>query len=290
MTDTNSSRQLRTDRRFIAVIAMCGMSSGAVLLLILGFVASGASPAFRDVNPLRFLTDIAWDPTSGAYGLTPMIAGTLFVSVGAIVIAAPLGVLSATFCRFYATESVSVVYRRIIELLAGIPSVVFGLWGLTRLVPVIASISPPGPSLQAGILILSLMILPTVTLLVDSAIASIPNDDIRSARAVGLSTWGTIRAVVLPVSRPAIFTGMLLAYTRAIGETMAVLMICGNIVQVPNSFFAPIRTLTANIALEMAYATSAHQSVLFVSGLSLLLMVGCCVAVASRLSRGRTYG
>jgi phosphate transport system permease protein len=266
------------------------MSSGGVLLLILGFVAAGAGPALLAANPLRFLSDIAWEPTSGAYGMTPMIAGTLFVSAGAIVIAAPLSVLSATFCQFYAPNPVSVVYRRTIELLAGIPSVVFGLWGLTRLVPVIASLSPPGPSLLAGILILSLMILPTVALLVDSAIASIPTDDIRSARAVGLSTWATIQAVVLPVSRPAIFTGMLLAFTRAIGETMAVLMVCGNIVQIPDSFFAPIRTLTANIALEMAYATGAHQSVLFVSGLSLLLIVGACVAAAGRLSKGRIYG
>jgi len=247
--------------------------AGSVLALILLFILMEASPLLARIGPVVFFTDAAWRPTEGLYNLAPMFIGTLLVTLGAVLIAAPLGVLSAMFCNDYAPPKLARVYRGMIELLAGVPSVVYGFWGLVVLVPLIARVRPPGASLLAGVLILGLMILPTVALLADASIAAVPSDYRRAAWALGLSRWAMLSGVVLPAARRGIFTGLFLATARAIGETMAVLMVCGNVVRVPAGVFDPVRTLTANIALGMSYAMDDHRSALFVSGLVLMLMV-----------------
>jgi phosphate transport system permease protein len=168
------------------------------------------------------------------------------------------------------------------ELLAGIPSVVYGLWGLVVLVPLITQVQPPGSSLLAGILIVALMILPTVALLTEASLASLPPAYWRGSAALGLGTWATVQGVCLPAIRSGMLTAVMLATARALGETMAVLMVCGNVVQVPESVFAPVRTLTANIALEMAYALDLHRSALFASGLVLMLVVAGLVVLTDR--------
>ena len=236
-------------------------------------------------GPAAFLGGGGWHPTLGRYGLAPMIFGTLATSAGAVLLAAPAGVLSAVFVRFYAPASVAVFYRRMIELSAGIPSVVYGLWGLATLVPLIARAHPPGASLLAGALILALMILPTVALTADAALANVPAEHLRGAAALGFSRWGTIRGVALPAARTGIITGLLLSVGRALGETMAMVLVCGNVVRVPSSVFDPVRTLTANIALEMAYATGDHRAALYVSGLALLVVVAALVAAADGFER-----
>ena len=158
------------------------------------------------------------------------------------------------------------------------------------LVPLIGSIHPPGPSLLAGIVILAIMILPTIALVADASLANVPQQYVRGAAALGLSRWGTIRGVVFPAAKSGLFTGIILETGRAIGETMAILMVCGNVVQTPHSLFDPIRTLTANIALEMAYALGDHRAALFVSGLVLMAMIAALVAAADWISHGRIYG
>ncbi len=268
--------------------------SGIIVLLILLFLARESLPALRDIGLLRFANDTSWHPSEvaaeGQFNLLPMLWGTLFTTLGAVLLATPLGLLSALFCRFYAPPKLSVIYRRIMELLAGIPSVVYGFWGLVVLVPLIAQLAPPGASLLAGILILTIMIVPTVALFADAAIANVPQAYLNGAAALALSRWGTLWGVILPAARNGIYTGVILATGRAIGETMALLMVCGNVVQVPDSFFAPMRTLTANIALEMAYALGDHRGALFVSGLLLMAMVLLLVAVADRLDTGNVHG
>jgi phosphate transport system permease protein len=265
--------------------------AGAVVLVIFAFLVLESLPALRAVGLARFFTDPSWYPTlrtgEPRFGLTPMLAGTLCVTAGAVLLAAPLGVLSALFCHFYAPPSLAWAYRRVLELLAGIPSVVFGLWGLVVLVPLIARLQPSGQSLLAGILVLALMILPTVALLADAAFAGVPAEELHGAAALGLSRWATLRGVVFPSAKSGLFTGILLATGRALGETMAVLMVCGNIAQTPHSLFAPVRTLTANIALEMAYALDVHRSALFVSGLLLLVLVTTLVVLAEWVGGGR---
>jgi phosphate transport system permease protein len=264
--------------------------AGAIVVLITVFLVLEAAPALRSVGPARFFADPSWNPTQHLYNLTPMLWGTLFAAGGAVAVATPLGVLSAIFCRYYAPPLVAREYRRLVALLAGIPSVVYGLWGLVVLVPLIGRVQPPGASLLAGIAILTIMILPTIALTADASFANVPQQYVQGAAALGLPRWATVRGVVLPAAKSGLFTAVILGTGRAIGETMAVLMVCGNIVQTPDSLFSPVRTLTANIALEMAYATGDHRSALFVTGLLLTIMIVALVAAAEVVSKGRIYG
>lgn len=265
--------RLNKDTLLAATLRICALAAGAILLLVLAFLLRESWPALTHVGITRFFTDASWHPTVGQYNLLPMLWGTLYAMIGSVLIATPLGVLSAIFCHYYAPPAVARVYRRLIELLAGIPSVVYGFWGLVVLVPLIRELNPPGPSLLAGIIILTIMILPTIALMADAALANVPQHYLRGAAALGLSRWHTTVHVVLPAAKSGLFTGVILETGRAIGETMAILMVCGNVVQTPDSIFDPIRTLTANIALEMAYALGDHRSALFVSGLVLLAAI-----------------
>lgn len=275
------------DALLVWILRACAVVAGGILLLVCGFLVKESWPALNHVGFGRFFTDDGWRPAGpqGQFNLLPMLWGTLFAMTGSVLVATPLGILSAIFCHFYAPPPVARVYRRLIEVLAGIPSVVYGLWGLVVLVPLIRQLHPPGPSLLAGILILTLMILPMIALMADAALANVPAHYLRSAAALGLSRWSTTVRVVLPAAKSGLFTGVILETGRAIGETMAILMVCGNIVQTPQSLFDPIRTLTANIALEMAYALGDHRSALFVSGLVLLAMIVALAAAAEMLSR-----
>ncbi|BDA73347.1 phosphate ABC transporter, permease protein PstC [Calothrix sp. PCC 7716] len=266
-----------------------GVIAGAIAILIVVFLILESLSVLNNVGITRFFTDSSWNPSAGLYNLLPMLWGTLLAMVGSVLIATPIGIISAIFCQFYAPSSVAKLYRRLIELLAGIPSVVYGFWGLVVLVPLIAKMHPPGPSLLAGIAILTVMILPTIALTSDASLAKVPASYIQGAAALGLSRWATIRKVVLPAAKSGLFTGLILETGRAIGETMAILMVCGNVVQTPKSLFDPIRTLTANIALEMAYATGDHRSALFVSGLVLMILIALLVAIAEVISQGNIY-
>ncbi|MEE8523999.1 MAG: phosphate ABC transporter permease subunit PstC [Thermoanaerobaculia bacterium] len=281
------------DRLLSAWLRTCGAVSAAVVALIAVFLITESWPALHRVGWARFFTDPSWHPAAdaaaGTFNLAPMLAGTLLASAGAVLVATPLGVLSAAFCQFFAPPRLAGPYRRLIQLLAGIPSVVYGFWGLVVLVPLIRRLEPPGPSLLAGVAILAVMILPTVALQADAALAAVSRDVLRAAAAAGLSRTALITGVALPAARAGILTGILLATGRALGETMAILMVCGNIVQVPASLFDPIRTLTANIALEMAYALDDHRSALFVSGLILLLLVVVLVALVELLHPRRAH-
>ena len=280
----------RNDRLLLWSLRGCAALAGAILLLIVLFLVAESLPALRHVGLARFFTDEKWGPTEGLYNLTPMLWGTLYAMTGAVLIATPLGILSAVFCHYYAPPVIARMYRRLIEMLAGIPSVVYGFWGLVSLVPLIARIHHPGTSLLAGILVLTIMILPTIALMADAALASVPQQLLRGAAALGLSRWATIRGVVFPAAKSGLFTGVILETGRAIGETMAVLMVCGNVVETPHSPFDPIRTLTANIALEMSFALGNHRSALFVSGLMLMAMIVVLAIAAEIISKERIYG
>ncbi len=293
----NFSASLRQAKRndwllLISLRLLAGITA-LVGVLITVFVLREALPALGSIGVLRFFGDEAWYPLAGQFNLVPILLGTVLLALGGIAIATPLGLLSALFCQFYAPKTLASAYQRLLELLAGIPSVVYGFWGLVFLVPKINQLHPPGQSLLAGILILSLMILPTVALLSKTSLGDVPGDYLKGAEALSLSQWTTLTRIVLPTARSGLITAVVLATGRALGETMAVLMVCGNVVQIPDSVFDPVRSLAANIALEMAYATTDHRSVLFVSGLVLLGLVGLLVMIASVLGaeeQGRPHG
>ncbi len=256
-----------------------------IMLFILIFLIGESWPVLSKLSIAQLVTDSSWHPLEGAYNLMPMLTGTVLASTGALLLAIPLGLASALFTLFYAPRYLAVSYKRLIELLAGIPSVVFGFWGLTVLVPLINQWHPPGASLLAGILVLTLMILPTVTVTAHAALAAVSDELARNAAALGLSRWGTIQGVMLPAAKAGISAGIMLAAARALGETMAVLMVAGNVVQYPETVFDPVRTLAANIALETAYAMGDHRAVLFVSGLLLMGLIMVFSALAEALEK-----
>jgi len=280
----------QSDIFLLWILRSLAVITGIIVILIATFLLLEALPILREVGWLRFASDRSWHPVQGFYNLMPMLWGSLLVTFGSVLFAAPLGIGSAIFCQYYAPPVVGGLYRQLINLLAGIPSVVYGFWGLVVLVPLIGKLQPPGTSLLAGIAILTLMILPTIALTAEASFSEVPNEYLQGAAALGISRWATIRSVVLPAAKSGLFTGLILGTGRAIGETMAVLMVCGNVVQTPTSIFDPIRTLTANIALEMAYATGNHRAALFVSGLLLMGAIAILVAVAEGVSRRNIYG
>ncbi len=279
----NISSHPQSDRLWLWCLRFFSLVAGGIVCLILTFLFLESFPALQHIGLLAFFNDADWHPTEALYLLTPMIWGTLLTTCGSVLLATPLGILSALFCHYYAPPFLATWYRRLIELLAGIPSVVYGLWGLVVLVPMIGQLHPPGPSLLAGILVLTLMILPTIMLVAHASFAQIPFAYIQSATALGLGRLAIIRSVILPTAKAGLITGILLGIARALGETMAILMVCGNVVQTPSHLFDPIRTLTSNIALEMAYALGDHRSALFVSGLLLMGMVLLFVILAENI-------
>jgi phosphate transport system permease protein len=277
------------DPALLLLSRLAALVAGLIVVGMVGFLVLEAAAALRAVGPGRFFTDPQWHPAEGLFGLLPMLAGTALATLGALLLATPLGIASALFCRYFAPRGIASLYRRLVELLAGTPSVVFGLWGLVVLVPLLNRVHPPGASLLAAILILALMVLPTLALTVESGLRSLPEEYLHAAAALGLSRWTTVFRVALPAARSAVATGILLATGRALGETMAVLMVCGNVVQLPRTLFDPIRTLTANVALEMAYALGLHRSALFLSGLLLALVVIGVVLIAEFAAREPTH-
>ena len=280
---------LPTDRVLVRTLRLAAMTTCSIVGLILVFLVSESWPAVQRLGPTRFLTDPGWLPREGSldgqFSLVPMAVASGVTTLGAVLLAGPLGILSAVFLCHFAPRRLAFAHERLIEVLAGIPSVVFGFWGLVTLVPLVRRIQPPGPSLFAGILVLTVMILPTVSVLATATLRQVPRSHLVGAAALGLSRWTTIRGVIWPCARRGLGVAVLLGTLRAMGETMAVMMVAGNVAEVPTGLFRPARTLTANIALELGYATEAHRSVLFVSGLVLMVLVLGLVLLQNRLAR-----
>lgn len=285
----NSSFQFRADSRLQSLVAIAAAIATLIAVLISAFLLSESAPLLHGINLSRFVLDDTWNPLEGSFGLIPMVYSSLLVSLGALVLAGPLGVGAAIFICYFAPPILATTLRRIIALMAGIPSVVYGFWGLTVLVPLITKLAPPGASLLAGILILAIMVLPTVALLCESAIESVPTSYLIGAAALGLDQVSIVLRVVIPSIQRTIGASMLLATGRALGETMAIIMVAGNIVQVPHSIFDPIRTLTANIAMEMGYASGIHRASLFLSGIVLIVIVGTLGTAAQYIKRGNRH-
>lgn len=265
--------RLRADSILHNLARASALVSAGILGLIVLFLIREALPAVYDIGVFAFLHDLSWHPLENQFNLVPMIVASLLVTAGALVLAAPLGIATAVFSSYYANHTIGAGLQRLIELLAGIPSVIFGFWGLVSIVPIIAAWQAPGASLLAAALVLALMILPTIALMSHTAIKAVPESLIRAATALCLDRFAMLRHVVLPAAASGITTAVILAMGRAIGETMVVLMVAGNVVSLPDTVFAPVRTLTANIALEMSYADQHHRAALFFSGLLLMILV-----------------
>lgn len=261
----------------------------ALLAIIVWCLLGEAWNVFVGVGASHFLTDSSWHPTEGTFGIAAMAVASIASALGAVLIASPIGVGSAVFCQYYCSPGWSSALRQLLGLFAGIPSVVFGFWGLVMLVPLIAENNPPGASLLAGALVLAMMIVPTVALTAHAALASVPYSFVAAGHALGLRRGTIVLKVSLIAARNGIFAGIIMSLGRALGETMAMLMVSGNIVQIPSSVFDSVRSLAANIALEMAYATGTHRSALYACGIALIAVVALSTLVAERLTAGARH-
>jgi phosphate ABC transporter permease protein PstC len=235
-----------------------------------------------------FLFSSEWQPEIGKFGIFPMIVSSLWVTLGAMAIGGPLGVAGAVFLTEFVPRSVMRVVKPITELLAGIPSVVYGFIGVIVLAPLIRGhLGGPGLSVLAGSVVLGIMILPTVISISIDSILAVPQSYREGSLALGATTWQTVHMVTVKAARSGIIASIILAMGRALGETMAVIMVAGNSVKIPHSPLDSVRTLTANIALEMGYATGLHRQALFATGVVLFVMIMVLNIVAGLAIRKR---
>ncbi len=254
-------------------LLLLALSSVAVLASIAFFIVREGAPLIYRVGLSNFFsTD--WHPTAGRFGILFMLVGSLAVTVGALALGVPLGISCAIVLGEMAPPRARRILKPAIEILAGIPSVVYGFMGIVVVLPWIREhLGGPGASGLAAAVILGIMILPTIIAISLDALEAVPMSYRDGSLAMGATEWQTVRRVVLPAARSGIVAAVILGTGRAVGETMAVVMVAGNAVQLPHSPLDPLRTLTANLALEMGYATGDHRAALFATGIVLFLIV-----------------
>ncbi len=245
----------------------------AVVMMCVFLFANGI-PAMATIGLPDFLFGTTWKPSSGIYGIFPMIVGSIYVTAGAMIVGVPAGVLTAIFLSRFASNKIAAFLRPGIELLAGIPSVVYGFFGLMVIVPFIRTTMPGrGLSLLAAAVLLGIMILPTIITVAKNALDAVPKSYYEGALALGATHERAVFSVLVPAAFSGIMAAIVLGVGRAIGETMAVVMVAGNQPVIPNSIFDGVRTMTANIVLEMGYAADLHRGALIATGVVLFVFV-----------------
>lgn len=280
--------------RGVFFIAACASVLAVALICI--FLFANGLPAMSEIGFVEFLTGTMWKPNNDIYGILPMIVGSLYVTAGAIVIGVPIGILTAVFMAFYCPKQIYKPLKTATELLAGIPSVVYGFFGLVVLVPLVRQLGRDlgfggnGSSMLTASLILGMMILPTIIGLTESALRAVPGQYYEGAVALGATHERAIFRVVLPAAKSGTVAAIVLGVGRAIGETMAVIMVAGNQTWMPKGLFKGVRTMTANIVIEMGYATDLHREALIATGVVLfvfILIINFCVALLNRGDKSR---
>jgi phosphate transport system permease protein len=263
------------DRLTGRVVFVAGVASVVILVLIAGFIIRGSLPALRQVGLFDIVLGTEWYPRYDKYGILTMIAGSVVTTAIALLIAVPLSLGAAILLAEVAPPRVRTLVRPAVELLVGIPSVVYGLVGLVALAPFIADLSGrgSGSSVLAAAIVLAVMVLPTIAAISEDSIRALPVTYKEGALALGATHWQTIGRVMLPAAQRGIMAAVVLGTGRAIGETMAMVMVIGNAPIFPTGLLSPARTLTGNIAVEIASAVGVHQSVLYVTGLVLFVLV-----------------
>jgi len=290
------------DRAIRYVLLASALVSIFVVFLILLFTLREALPAFREYGVLPMLTGTVWRPQQDQLGILSMIAGSVLVTIGAVALGVPLALAGAIFLAEVAPHVVREVVRPAVELLAGIPSVVYGLFGMVVLVPGMRRLfrvpGNTGFGLLSASMVLGVMVLPTITNIAEDAIRAVPRGYKQGSLALGATHWQTIVRVTLPAARSGIIAAVILGVGRALGETMAMIMVIGNSIRMPqplNSnpltlFLSQARTLTGNIAVEIKYATGIHEDALFATGVVLFVLIMIVNATARILIQQGTRG
>ncbi len=259
-------------------LAAACVSILAVAMICLFLFANGI-PAIGKIGFLKFLTGDVWRPSNDIYGILPFILGSLYVTAGAIILGVPIGIMTAVFMARFCPKKLHRILKPAIDLLAGIPSVVYGFFGLVMIVPI------TGSSIIAASIILAIMILPSVISVSESALRAVPESYYEGALALGATHERSVFTVMLPAASSGVFAGVVLGIGRAIGETMAVMMVAGNNTGMPKSIFKGVRTLTSNIAIEMGYATDLHREALIATGVVLFVFILIINFASSMLKR-----
>ncbi|MGA2955469.1 MAG: phosphate ABC transporter permease subunit PstC [Thermodesulfobacteriota bacterium] len=265
---------------------LIAFSSISILALIAFFIFQQGIPLMWKVGLESFLLGDRWFPSKESFGIFPMIVGSFWVTLGSLIVGVPLGVACAVFLCELTGPAIAMVLRPMIQLLAAIPSVIYGFWGLIVLVPLIRdSLGGPGLSILAGSLVLGIMILPTIISISEDSLRALPRIYKEGALSLGATHWQTIWRVLLPAARSGIVASVILGMGRAIGETMAMIMILGNAAQMPHSILSSARTLTTNIGIEMGYASGDHRQALFATGVVLFFIIMGLNSLALFISR-----
>lgn len=290
-----NKKQIFADKFFALVFFFCAITAVFALLSIAFFIIYKGIQPFIPGNEegtysiFRFITGTRWKPMEGIYGIGYMIVASIYATFGAILIGVPVGILTAAFISELAPARIAALLRPMIELLAGIPSVLYGVFGFAVIVPFIRNnLSPDliGDSLLAVIIILSVMILPTIVSISETAIRSVPSAYKEAAYALGSTRIEVLFKVVLPAARNGILASVILGVGRALGETMAVILVAGNPEgNVPTSIFDQVRLITNNIVLEQGYAAGMHEEMLFATGIVLFLFIMISNTLLGRIKK-----
>ena len=270
--------------KIVFMVAAC-VSILAVLLICLFLFASGI-PAIGKIGPLEFLFGTEWRPSNDIYGIFPMIVASIYVTGGAILVGVPVALFTSVFMARYCPKKIYRPLKSGIDLMAGVPSIVYGFFGLILMVPLIRQVfGGTGTSWLAASLLLAIMILPTIIGPTESALRSVPESYYEGSLALGATKERSIFFVILPAAKSGILAAVVLGIGRAIGETMAVIMVAGNQARMPQGLLKGLRTLTANIVTEMGYATGLHREALIATGVVLfvfILIINLCLSLLNR--------
>ncbi len=273
-----------TAMKFLFLIAAC-VSILAVILICVFLFANGI-PTMHEIGFLNFLLGTTWAPSQDIYGIFPMIIASIIVTAGAIILGVPAGLLCAIFLARFCPKKLYTVLKPAAELLAGIPSIVYGFFGLVVIVPLMQNlVGGGGKSIITASVMLGIMILPTIINVAESSIRAVPESYYEGSLALGATHERSVFSAVLPAAKSGILAGVILGVGRAIGETMAVVMVAGNQPALPDSILSGVRTLTANIVLEMGYATDLHREALIACGVVLfvfILIINLCFSALKR--------
>lgn len=252
----------------------------AIMIIVIGFMGAyiivGGLPFFSHTSLLDFLFGQKWNPSGQIFGIYPMLVASILATLGATIIGVVVGVSTAIVLVELLPKKVATVFSAAIDLLAGIPSVIYGFFGLMVIVPILNDLFGGiggGSSLLAAMIILAVMILPTIIRMTEVSLRAVPNEYKEGALGLGASKFQYIFKVQLGAAKSGVMAGIVLGVGRALGETMAVILVAGNSVRLPQSIMDPVRTLTANIAMEMGYATGVHQQALFATGMVLFVLI-----------------
>ena len=258
--------------KIVFLTAAC-VSILAVILICVFLFASGV-PAIMEIGVSDFLLGGSWKPSQGLYGVFPMIVGSIYVTAGAVVVGVPIGLLCAVFMARYCPAGLYRILKPAVDLLAGIPSIVYGFFGLMVIVPMVQNMfGGSGKSLLTASVLLGIMILPTIISVAESNIRAVPEQYYEGSLALGATKERSVFRAVLPAAKMGIMAGIILGIGRAIGETMAVVMVCGNQAIMPRGITEGVRTLTANIVLEMGYASGLHREALIATAVVLFVFI-----------------